>query len=82
MGYLMAKQKQKKSANKPSRQKDSVFAEAWENMSDDMSRFLPDFIVNKMQGGKNKLWVMIAITVVELLVLGIIGKLLYDWFTG
>lgn len=78
----MAKKKQKKLANKPSQRKDSVFTEAWTNMSDDMSRVMPDFIVNKLQGGKNKLWVMIVVTVVELVVLGVVGKLLYDWFTG
>lgn len=78
----MAKKKQNKPARNPVQRKDSVFAEAWENMNNDLSRVMPSFITNKLQGGKNKLWVMIVITVVELVILGVIGKLVYDWFTG
>lgn len=78
----MAKKKQNKSPQKPTQNKDSVFAEAWENMNNDMARIMPAFIANKLQGGKNKLWVMVAITLVELVVLGVIGKLLYDWLAG
>lgn len=78
----MAKKKLNKQTRKSERRRDSVFTEAWENMNDDLSRVMPNFIASKLQGGKNKLWVMIIVTVVELVILGVLGKLLYDWFTG
>ncbi len=62
------------------KQQDSVFKEAWENMSEDMARVMPDFLVKGLKGGKRKAWVMVAITFVELVVLGMVGKLAYDWF--
>ena len=60
--------------------RDSVFREAWENMSEDMARVMPDFMSKGLQGGKKKLWVVLLVTVVELLVLGAVGKFVYDWF--
>jgi hypothetical protein len=59
---------------------DSVFKEAWENMNSDMVRVMPDFLAKRLQSRKGKIWVMVAITFVELLVLGVIGKFAYDWF--
>jgi len=61
---------------------DSVFKEAWENMNDDMARVMPDFLAKRLQGRKGKAWVMVVITLVELLVLGVVGKFVYDWFLG
>ena len=76
--------KQKQSAQKKQvskkKQQDSVFKEAWENMNEDMARFMPDFLVKGLKGGKRKAWVMVAITFVELVVLGVVGKFAYDWF--
>lgn len=72
--------KSKQQAQKK-KQQDSVFTEAWENMSEDMAKFMPDFLVKGLQGGKRKAWVMVAITFVELVVLGVVGKFAYDWFT-
>ena len=46
-----------------------------------MAKFMPDFLVKGLQGGKRKAWVMVAITFVELVVLGVVGKFAYDWFT-
>jgi hypothetical protein len=74
----------KKNRRKPTpakKHQDSVFKEAWENMNEDMARILPGFLVKRLQGSKGKVWVMVTITVVELLVLGAVGKLAYDWFT-
>ncbi len=62
------------------KQQDSVFKEAWENMSSDMTRVMPDFLTKRLQSRKGKIWVIVAITFVELLVLGVIGKFVYDWF--
>ena len=59
---------------------DSVFKEAWENMSEDMGKVMPDFLAKKLQDRKGKVWLMVVITFVELVVLGVIGKVVYDWF--
>lgn len=84
--------KQKKLKNKPpvnkdqaqkrpvSKKRDSVFKEAWENMSEDMGKVMPDFLQKGLKGGKRKVWVMVALTFVELVVLGVVGKFIYDWF--
>ena len=59
-------------------EQESVFKEAWNNMSNDMSKILP----KKMQkrGGKKKFVLWLAI--LELAVLSVAGKFLYDWLTG
>ena len=70
-------QAQKRSVPK---KQDSVFKEAWENMSEDMGKVMPDFLQKGLKGGKRKVWVMVAMTFVELVVLGVVGKFIYDWF--
>jgi hypothetical protein len=62
------------------KQRDSVFTEAWGNMSEDMTKIMPDFLVKGLKGGKKKLWVVLVVTFVELVVLGVVGKFAYDWF--
>ena len=64
------------------KQQDSVFKEAWENMNEDMGKVMPGFMVKGLQGGKRKAWVLVVITLVELVVLGAVGKFIYDWFVG
>lgn len=59
---------------------DSVFKEAWENMNSDMAKVMPGFLSKRLQNRKNKIWVMVAITFVELVVFAVIGKFAYDWF--
>ena len=59
---------------------DSVFKEAWENMNSDMSKVMPGFLAKRLQSRKGKVWVMLAITFLELVVLGVVGKFAYDWF--
>lgn len=70
---------QSKNRSTPTKQ-DSVFTEAWENMSEDMAKVMPAFLQKGLKGGKRKVWVMVAITFVELVVLGAVGKFIYDWF--
>lgn len=75
----------KQSRHKPlpgKKARDSVFKEAWENMNHDANRVMPDFLAKRLQSRKNKVWVMVIITFVELVVLGVVGKFLYDWFAG
>lgn len=61
---------------------ESVFKEAWENMNEDMGRVMPDFLAKRLQDRKGKVWIMVAITFIELVVLGVIGKFVYDWFVS
>ena len=70
----------KKQPGSTKKQQDSVFTEAWENMSEDMAKVMPDFLAKGLKGGKRKVWVMVAVTFVELVVLGVVGKFAYDWF--
>lgn len=59
-------------------EQDSVFKEAWDNMSRDMEKLLPEKM--RKREGKKKFFVLFAI--LELVVLGVVGKLLYDWLMG
>lgn len=57
---------------------DSIFKEAWDNMSGDMEKLLPEKL--RKREGKKKFFLWLAL--LELLVLGVAGKFLYDWLTG
>ena len=50
-------------------------------MNEDMGRIMPAFLVKRLQGHKGKAWVMVVMAVVELVILGVIGKFVFDWFT-
>ena len=78
----MSKKQTAKKATQKKKHQDSVFTEAWENMSEDMARIMPKSLQKGLHGGKRKVWVMIAITFVELVVLGVVGKYVYDWFVS
>ncbi|PLX84102.1 MAG: hypothetical protein C0617_09210 [Desulfuromonas sp.] len=65
----MAKQKKKQ---------DSVFKEAWENMSGDFERLLPEKLRERKGKKKFVLWLF----VLELLVLGAVGKFVWEWWVG
>ena len=72
--------KGKKPGPKPSgkRQQQSVFREAWENMQGDLDKVLPE----KLQGKRGKKKFVLWLFILELLVLGVIGKLVYEWLVG
>ena len=73
--------KKPQSQNRPAPKKqDSVFTEAWENMSEDFGKVMPAFLQKGLKGVKRKVWVIVAITFIELVVLGVVGKFIYDWF--
>ena len=67
----------KKSPQKKTPQQ-SVVQEAWSNMMRDFDRFLPE----KLKGGQGKKKFVLLLFILELVVLGIIGKFLYDWLFG
>lgn len=71
--------KKKRSATHHDSHQGSVFKEAWENMNNDFSRFMPGFLSKRMPKGKGKAWVVVVVTLVELLILGVVGKFVYDW---
>jgi hypothetical protein len=48
-------------------------------MQDDFARFMPGFLTKRMPKGKGKAWVVALVTLLELLVLGVVGKFVYDW---
>jgi hypothetical protein len=75
----------KKNPSKPQGQKgtpqdrrESVLQEAWNNMSRDFNRLLPE----KLRARKGKKKFMLWLFILELLVLGLIGKLVYLWWVG
>lgn len=76
----MGKKSQKQRPVTKKKHQDSVFKEAWENMNEDMGKVMPDFLASRLQNRKGKVWVMVTITFLELVVLGVVGKFVYDWF--
>jgi len=76
----MAKKQAVKSKKVQSKSKppQSVFQEAWSNMMEDMDRFLP----GKLKGGEGKKKFVLWLFILELVVLGVIGKLVYGWIRG
>ena len=73
-----------KKRNRPqtqSQEQESVFKEAWDNMSNDLAKVLPGFLARRLErkeGGWKK---MAFFAVVELLLVGLVGKLIYDWMS-
>jgi len=55
----------------------SVFQEAWDNMSEDFNKLLPEKLRNQDKK-KFALWLFIL----EVVVLGVIGTLVYEWWVG
>lgn len=78
----MSKRQQHKPPRGGKKPPDSVFREAWQKMNEDFARVMPGFLGKRLQGRQGKLWLVVAVTLVELVVLGVVGKLVYDWFTG
>ena len=74
------KLKKKRPATNHDSGQDSIFRQAWENMNHDMSRFVPGFLAKRAPKGKSKAWVVVVVTLVELLVLGVVSIFVYDWF--
>ncbi len=71
----MTKKPQKPSRRPPAKAQQSVFQEAWSNMTADFDRILPESLRRREGKKKFVLWLF----VVEVLVLGVIGKLVYEW---
>lgn len=65
-----------KQRGKPPEQRPSVFREAWDNMTADANRLLPEKVRQRQGKKKFVLWLFL----VELVVVGIVGKFIYDWW--
>lgn len=63
-------------------QRDSVLKEAWDNMNSDFAKVVPGFVSRGFRKKGRRLWVVVVITLLELLVLGIVGKLIYEWLAN
>ncbi|RLB77192.1 MAG: hypothetical protein DRH06_04335 [Deltaproteobacteria bacterium] len=59
-------------------QKESVFREAWDNMSEDFNRLLPE----KLRGQKDKKKFVLWLFILEIVVFGAIGTFVYRWWSG
>ena len=59
------------------KKQESVFKEAWNNMSEDFNGLMPESFRQRKGKKKFVLWLFIL----ELVVLGIVGKLIYQWWT-
>lgn len=59
-------------------EKQNLFQEAWQNMLGDMDKFLPE----KLHGNKGKKKFVLWLFVLEILVLGVAGKFVYDWIVS
>jgi hypothetical protein len=56
---------------------ENVFKEAWNNMSDDFNRLLPE----KLRGQKKKKFVL-WLFILEIIIFGTIGTFAYQWWRG
>lgn len=63
---------------KKKQKQESIFKEAWDNMSNDMSKILPE----KLQKREGKKKFVLWLAILELVLLGVVGKFLYDWLMG
>ncbi len=60
------------------KKQESVFKEAWENMSEDFNRFMPE----KLRGRKDKKKFVLWLFILELVIFGAIGTFVYRWWVG
>ena len=76
----MGKNQKKKKQSSSKKHNESVFQEAWENMQSDLSKIMPDPLLKLLQIRKRNVWMMALFIVFELVLIGFVGKLIYDWF--
>ena len=62
----------------PQKKPDGILKEAWDNMSRDFNRVMPE----KLRERKDKKKFVFWLFMLELLVLGAVGRFVYEWWTG
>jgi len=60
------------------KQRESVFKEAWNNMSEDFNGLMPEKLRAREDKKKFVLWLFIL----ELVIFGAIGTFIYKWWLG
>jgi len=63
---------------KKKQQKETIFKEAWDNMSKDFNGLLPE----KLRGRKDKKTFVLWLFIFEVVVFGVIGTAVYRWWVG
>ena len=71
------KQKKSHKHHHQNKQEEGIVSEAWNRMNADIDKLLPQSLRRK-----NKKKFMLWLFLVELLVLGVIGKIVFDWWVG
>jgi hypothetical protein len=74
----MSQKKRTRTRDQASRKQQNVFQEAWSNMSADFNRLMPE----KLRQRKDKKKFVVWLFILELVVLGVVGKFVYGWVTG
>ena len=74
----MSQKKRTRTRDQSSGKQQNVFQEAWSNMSEDFNRLMPE----KFRQRKDKKKFVVWLFVLELVVLGVVGKFVYGWVTG
>ncbi len=78
MAQKKKQSKQRSSQQQPQKKQDSILKEAWDNMSEDFNKLMPEKLRQRQDKKKFVLWLF----VLELLVFGVIGKFVYEWWLG
>ncbi|MDX2495572.1 MAG: hypothetical protein QNK27_11475 [Desulfuromusa sp.] len=60
------------------KQRESIFKEAWDNMSEDFNKFMPE----KLRARKGKKQFVLWLFVLELIIFGVVGTFVYRWWVG
>ena len=74
----MSRKKNTRMKHHSPKKQQSVFQEAWSNMTEDFNRLMPEKLRQRKDKKKFVLWLFIL----ELVVLGVVGKYVYGWITG
>lgn len=74
----MSQKKKSRTKHRPPKKQQSVFLEAWSNMSEDFNRLMPEKLRQRKGKKKFVLWLF----VLELVVLGVVGKFVIGWVAG
>jgi hypothetical protein len=74
----MSQKKRTRTRDQASRKQQNVFQKAWSNMSADFNRLMPE----KLRQRKDKKKFVVWLFILELVVLGVVGKFVYGWVTG
>jgi len=67
---------QRSSKQQSDKKQDGILKEAWDNMSEDFNKLMPEKLRERQDKKKFVLWLFIL----EVVVLGLVGKFAYEWW--